>query len=136
MAEIRRVGVVGAGTMGNGIAHVFARSGLSVVLAEVEQVALDRGLGTVEKNLAREVANRVAEQFVLTPQRGVSCRALHHRFQVLGGEGLGEKISRSELHGADVLLLLTRRGRADNWNDPAESDDFSDTRTVPEEDPR
>jgi 3-hydroxybutyryl-CoA dehydrogenase len=56
MTEIRRVGVVGAGTMGNGIAHVFARSGFPVVLAEVEQPALDRGLSTIEKNLAREVA--------------------------------------------------------------------------------
>jgi 3-hydroxybutyryl-CoA dehydrogenase len=56
MAEIRRVGVVGAGTMGNGIAHVFARSGFPVVLAEVEQPALDRGLSTIDKNLAREVA--------------------------------------------------------------------------------
>jgi 3-hydroxybutyryl-CoA dehydrogenase len=56
MAEIRRVGVVGAGTMGNGIAHVFARSGFPVVLAEVEQPALDRGLSTIEKNLGREVA--------------------------------------------------------------------------------
>lgn len=56
MAEVERVGVVGAGTMGNGIAHVFARSGFPVVLAEADQAALDRGLGTVEKNLAREVA--------------------------------------------------------------------------------
>jgi 3-hydroxybutyryl-CoA dehydrogenase len=56
MAEIRRVGVVGAGTMGNGIAHVFARSGFPVVLAEVDQPALDRGLSTIDKNLAREVA--------------------------------------------------------------------------------
>jgi 3-hydroxybutyryl-CoA dehydrogenase len=56
MADIKCVGVVGAGTMGNGIAHVFARSGFPVVLAEVEQGALDRGLNTVEKNLAREVA--------------------------------------------------------------------------------
>jgi 3-hydroxybutyryl-CoA dehydrogenase len=56
MAEIRHVGVVGAGTMGNGIAHVFARGGYPVVLAEVDQPTLDRGLGTIEKNLAREVA--------------------------------------------------------------------------------
>jgi len=56
MAEIRRVGVVGAGTMGNGIAHVFARSGFPVVLADVDQPALDRGFSTIEKNLAREVA--------------------------------------------------------------------------------
>ena len=53
---IQRVGVVGAGTMGNGIAHVFARSGYQVVLCEVEQRFLDRGLQTITKNLDREVA--------------------------------------------------------------------------------
>ncbi len=53
---IQRVGVVGAGTMGNGIAHVFARSGYQVVLCEVEQRFLDRGLETITKNLDREVA--------------------------------------------------------------------------------
>ena len=56
MAGIERVGVVGAGTMGNGIAHVFARAGFPVVLTEVEQTALNRGLSTIEKNLSREVA--------------------------------------------------------------------------------
>ena len=54
--EIRRVGVVGAGTMGNGIAHVFARSGYSVVLCDVEQSFLDRAIATITKNLEREVA--------------------------------------------------------------------------------
>ncbi|MGB7601417.1 MAG: 3-hydroxybutyryl-CoA dehydrogenase [Candidatus Sulfotelmatobacter sp.] len=54
--EIKRVGVVGAGTMGNGIAHVFARSGYSVVLCDVEQRFLDRGMATITKNLDREVA--------------------------------------------------------------------------------
>src|SRR5215467_6929313 len=59
--EIRRVGVVGAGTMGNGIAHVFARGGFSVVLCDVEQRFLDRGLETITKNLDREVAkNKIA----------------------------------------------------------------------------
>jgi 3-hydroxybutyryl-CoA dehydrogenase len=55
MGEIRTVGVLGAGTMGNGIAHVFARSGLCVLLCEVEQRFLDRGVETIRKNLAREV---------------------------------------------------------------------------------
>jgi 3-hydroxybutyryl-CoA dehydrogenase len=54
--EIQRVGVVGAGTMGNGIAHVFARSGYDVVLCDVEQRFLDRALETINKNLDREVA--------------------------------------------------------------------------------
>ncbi len=54
--DIRRVGVVGAGTMGNGIAHVFARAGHDVVLCDVEQRFLDRGIATITKNLDREVA--------------------------------------------------------------------------------
>jgi 3-hydroxybutyryl-CoA dehydrogenase len=54
--EIQRVGVVGAGTMGNGIAHVFARSGYRVVLCDVEQRFLDRALDTIARNLDREVA--------------------------------------------------------------------------------
>jgi len=54
--NIQRVGVIGAGTMGNGIAHVFARCGFNVVLCEVEQRFLDRGLATIDKNLDREVA--------------------------------------------------------------------------------
>jgi 3-hydroxybutyryl-CoA dehydrogenase len=53
---IERVGVVGAGTMGNGIAHVFARSGYRVTLCDVEQRFLDRGLETIGKNLDRELA--------------------------------------------------------------------------------
>lgn len=53
---IQRVGVIGAGTMGNGIAHVFARCGMNVVLCDVEQRFLDRGFETIGKNLDREVA--------------------------------------------------------------------------------
>ncbi|MBI3475431.1 MAG: 3-hydroxybutyryl-CoA dehydrogenase [Acidobacteria bacterium] len=53
---IQRVGVIGAGTMGNGIAHVFARSGYEVVLCDVEQRFVDRGLETIGKNLDRELA--------------------------------------------------------------------------------
>jgi 3-hydroxybutyryl-CoA dehydrogenase len=50
------VGVIGAGTMGNGIAHVFARCGFNVVLCDVDERFLDRGLATIAKNLDREVA--------------------------------------------------------------------------------
>jgi 3-hydroxybutyryl-CoA dehydrogenase len=56
MNTIKVVGVVGAGTMGNGIAHVFARSGFQVLLCEVEQRFLDRGLESIGENLEREVA--------------------------------------------------------------------------------
>jgi 3-hydroxybutyryl-CoA dehydrogenase len=50
------VGVIGAGTMGNGIADVFARHGYQVTLCDVEQRFLDRALETIDKNLDREVA--------------------------------------------------------------------------------
>jgi len=53
--QIKTVAVLGAGTMGNGIAHVFARSGYSVILRDVEQRFLDRGLETIGKNLDREI---------------------------------------------------------------------------------
>jgi 3-hydroxybutyryl-CoA dehydrogenase len=54
--QIQKIGVVGAGTMGNGIAHVFARSGFPVILCDVEQRFLDRALDVIAKNLARESA--------------------------------------------------------------------------------
>jgi len=54
--QIQHVGVIGAGTMGNGIAHVFAKSGYNVVLCDVEQKFLDRGIATIAKNLDRELA--------------------------------------------------------------------------------
>jgi 3-hydroxybutyryl-CoA dehydrogenase len=50
-----RVAVVGAGQMGNGIAHVFAQSGFDVVMIDVSQEALDRGRATVAKNIERQV---------------------------------------------------------------------------------
>jgi len=52
---IKTVGVLGAGTMGNGIAHVFAKAGYSVILRDVDQKSLDLALDTIGKNLDREV---------------------------------------------------------------------------------
>jgi 3-hydroxybutyryl-CoA dehydrogenase len=62
--EIKIVGVLGAGTMGNGIAHVFAKSGYRVILRDVEQRFLDRAMETISKNLEREASkNKItAEQ--------------------------------------------------------------------------
>jgi 3-hydroxybutyryl-CoA dehydrogenase len=54
--EIKTVGILGAGTMGNGIAHVFAKAGFSVILCDVEQKSLDRALDTIARNLEREVS--------------------------------------------------------------------------------
>ncbi len=56
MATIQTVGIAGAGTMGSGIAHVFARSGMRVILCDVEQNLLDRALSQIRANLGREAA--------------------------------------------------------------------------------
>jgi 3-hydroxybutyryl-CoA dehydrogenase len=53
--SIKTVAVLGAGTMGNGIAHVFARAGYNVILRDVEERFLQRGMETIEKNLDREI---------------------------------------------------------------------------------
>jgi 3-hydroxybutyryl-CoA dehydrogenase len=50
------VAVIGSGTMGNGIAHVFAQHGFAVALIDISQPALDKALGTIGKNLDRQVA--------------------------------------------------------------------------------
>src|SRR5215471_17588553 len=55
MDSIKTVGVLGAGTMGNGIAHVFARSGYKVILRDVEERYLDRAMEMISKNLDREI---------------------------------------------------------------------------------
>ncbi len=53
--EIRKVGVVGAGQMGNGIAHVMAAAGFDVLLNDINQDALDKGVATIRKNMQRGV---------------------------------------------------------------------------------
>ncbi|MBA4338045.1 3-hydroxybutyryl-CoA dehydrogenase [Hyphomonas sp.] len=59
MAEIRTVGVIGAGQMGNGIAHVSALAGYEVVLTDVSEAALAKGLAAIEANMTRQVARQV-----------------------------------------------------------------------------
>jgi len=56
MQAIKVIGVAGSGTMGNGIAHVAARSGYQVILYDVQQNAVTHGFETISKNLDREVA--------------------------------------------------------------------------------
>jgi 3-hydroxybutyryl-CoA dehydrogenase len=51
----QRIAVIGAGQMGNGIAHVFAQTGFPVVMIDVAQAALDKGRATIEKNLDRQL---------------------------------------------------------------------------------
>jgi 3-hydroxybutyryl-CoA dehydrogenase len=86
---IKRVGVIGAGQMGNGIAHVFALAGYEVMLNDVSEEALGRALESIEGNLDRQLSrDRITAadrnfsrshrdmEFVggATQQMGCSCR--------------------------------------------------------------
>lgn len=55
MANVKTLGVIGAGLMGNGIAHVASQAGYDVILHDISQPILDKALGTIEKNMGREV---------------------------------------------------------------------------------
>lgn len=59
MAEISTIGVVGAGQMGNGIAHVCALAGYDVILNDISQDALDAGVTTIGKNLGRQLSREL-----------------------------------------------------------------------------
>lgn len=56
LSGIKKVGIIGAGQMGNGIAHVIALAGYDVVLNDLKKEAVDRALQTIEKNMSRQVS--------------------------------------------------------------------------------
>src|SRR5579884_3853037 len=62
MAEIEKVGVVGCGLMGHGITQVAAEAGYQVVVREVDDATLNKGIGRIEKQLARAVEKGKASQ--------------------------------------------------------------------------
>jgi len=53
---MKNIAVIGAGTMGNGIAHTFAQSGFKVQLIDISEASLERGMANISKNLDRMVA--------------------------------------------------------------------------------
>ena len=53
---MKKISVIGSGTMGNGIAHVFAQHGYEVSLIDLKQEFLDKAIGTISKNLDRQVS--------------------------------------------------------------------------------
>ena len=60
---MKNISVIGSGTMGNGIAHVFAQNGYSVSLIDINQQALDKAIATITKNLDRLIKKeRISEQ--------------------------------------------------------------------------
>ncbi|MFI5003605.1 MAG: 3-hydroxyacyl-CoA dehydrogenase family protein [Solirubrobacterales bacterium] len=77
--QIERVGVLGAGLMGHGIAQVAAQSGYEVVLREVDEATLAKGIGKIEKQLARAVEKGKSSQEDADAVRGRIQGTVHYR---------------------------------------------------------
>lgn len=60
--EIKKVAIIGAGTMGNGIAHVFAQSGFDVQFVDIKDDFLEKGLSTISKNLDRQIKKEIISE--------------------------------------------------------------------------
>lgn len=70
MVDIKTVGVIGAGQMGSGIAHVCALAGYEVLLHDVSQDRIDHGIGLIEKNMARQVSRGLIEHTAMEGAMG------------------------------------------------------------------
>ena len=78
-AKIKRVGVLGAGLMGHGIAQVAAQAGYEVALREVDEATLAKGIGKIEKQLARAVEKGKSSQQDADAARGRIKGTIHYR---------------------------------------------------------
>lgn len=63
---MKQIAVIGAGTMGNGIAHVFAQKGFKVNLIDTQAAALEKAMQTIQKNLDRQLAKNVIDEAIKT----------------------------------------------------------------------
>jgi len=100
-----KIGVIGGGTMGNGIAHVFAQFGHETVLVDVDQPALDRAKGTIEKNLGRQAKKeRITQE---EAEATLSRLTFMSDYSVLAGSALVvEAIFESFDHKKDVYAQV------------------------------
>jgi 3-hydroxybutyryl-CoA dehydrogenase len=103
--EIKAIGVVGSGTMGNGIAHVFATHGYQVLLVDVQQSFLDRATTTIAKNTEREVNKQklTAEQREAALQR---IQTSTDRSQLAGCDFVVEAVTEKFAIKAELMRAL------------------------------
>jgi len=98
------VAVIGSGTMGNGIAHVFAQHGFAVALIDINQPALDRALATITKNLDRQVAKAALTEADKTATLG----RLRTYTSLAEGVAQAELVVEAATENADLKLQIFR----------------------------
>ncbi len=111
--EFEKIAVIGAGTMGNGIAHVFAQHGYQVNLVDVNQAALEKGLATIGKNLDRQIKKEI-----LSPgEKDAILQRIHSYTDLAAGVGdrqmVVEAATEREALKLDIFTSLDRSAPVD-----------------------
>ena len=97
-----KISVIGAGQMGNGIAHVFAQSGHSVTLIDVSQPALEKALATIGKNMDRQVAKGSLTE----DQKNAALAAIATTTDLAGGVKEAELVVEAATENVDLKLRI------------------------------
>lgn len=97
-----KISVIGAGQMGNGIAHVFAQSGHSVTLIDIGQASLDKALATIGKNMDRQVAKGILTE----DQKQVALAAISTSTELAAGVKNAELVVEAATENIDLKLRI------------------------------
>ena len=101
---MKNIAVIGAGTMGNGIAHVFAQSGYSVTLVDISQAALDKALSTIAKNLDR----LIAKEKISESDKAATLANIATNTQLTSGVANADLVVEAATENIDLKLKIFR----------------------------
>ncbi len=99
---MQNISVIGAGTMGNGIAHVFAQSGYKVSLVDISEAALEKGVATISKNLDR----MVAKEKITAEDKANTLANITTYMDVAKGVGSAELVVEAATENVDLKLKI------------------------------
>jgi 3-hydroxyacyl-CoA dehydrogenase len=99
---MKKIAVIGAGTMGNSIAHVFAQSGFSVNLIDISQASLERGLATIAKNLDR----MVAKESIKESDKAATLANISTYTHIMDGVAEAELVVEAATENLDIKLKI------------------------------
>lgn len=113
MNDIKKVAIIGGGTMGNGIAHVFAQSGFSVQIAETNEVLAERAVTTIKKNLQRMVKKEKITEKEMTETMDRIETSLSIEEAVSEAQLVVEAVPESFMIKKDVFETIDKHAPAD-----------------------
>ena len=102
---MKNISIIGAGTMGNGIAHVFAQNGFNVTLIDISQEQLDRGVSTISNNLDRQLA----KGFITDEQKKQALVNIQLQTNISAGIKNAELVVEAATENAELKLKIFKQ---------------------------